>query len=336
MKKLLVLPMLLMGGVMAFAQAGINDAHKQAMDLAKAGKMDKALAVITEAEENYPGNLVLLKDQAFINTWNKNYLNAIEVGRKLISNPEADEQCYQILGSALVADGRYGEAERVYREAVQKYPENSLLFAEFGDALRQNGKGEEAKMAWEKGIELGPSISSNYYFLTKYYAATKNPLWAVLYGEIFVNFESFSGRTSEIRKVVTDSYADLFATSAVLQGYIDNGQPFEKAVASTLQQFQDMVSDGVTPESLYALRGQFIVSWFNGDFANEFSFKLFDRQQQLLKLGIFEAYNQWLFASYNPSQFVNWGHMHDGLIKEFSKFQKASMFRVPAGEYHAH
>ena len=337
MKKLLVLPMLLMGTVMSFAQAGVNDAHKQAMDLAKAGKMEKALAVIMQAEQDYPGNMTLLKDQAFINTWNRNYLNAVEVGRKLIAKPDADEQCYQILGSALGADSRYGEAEKVYREAVEKFPENSLLYAEFGDALKQNGKPLLAKTAWEKGIELGPSISSNYYHLAKYYAENKNnPLWAVLYGEMFVNFESFSGRTSEIRKVVTDAYADLFVTPSVLQGYIDNGQPFEKAVATTLAQFQDMVSGGVTPESLYALRGQFIVSWFNGEYAKQFSFKLFDRQQQLLKLGIFEAYNQWLFASYNPSQFVTWGQMHDGLIKEFSKFQKASMFRVPVGEYYAH
>lgn len=336
MKKLLVLPMLLLGSMIAFGQAGIADAHKQAMDKAKDGDLDKALSIIQTAETNYPDNLSLLKDEAFINTWKKDYVKAIEVGKKLIANPDADEQCYQILGSAYRADSKYSEAERVYKQAVDKYPENSLLYAELGDALKQNNKPELAKAAWEKGIEVGPSISSNYYFLTKFYAENNNPLWSVLYGEMFVNFESFSGRTTEIRDTVTGQYAALFETPSVLQNYIDNGQPFEKAVASTFQQFQDMVSGGVTPESLFALRGQFIVNWFNGDNAKEFSFKLFDRQQQLLKLGIFEAYNQWLFASYNQSQFNNWGHMHDGLIREFSKFQKSSMFRVPKGEYYAH
>jgi len=336
MKKLLVLPMLLLGALVAFGQAGVVDAHKQAMDKAKDGDLDKALSIIESARQSYPDNISLLKDEASINTWKKDYFKAIEAGKQLIASPDADEQCYQILGSAYRADSKYAEAERVYSEAVSKYPENSLLYAELGDALNQNKKAPQARDAWEKGIEVGPSISSNYYFLTKFYAEHANPLWSVLYGEMFINFESFSGRTSEIRTLVTDQYAALFATPAVLQNYVDNGRDFEKAVATTLQQFQDMVSGGVTPESLYALRGQFIVNWFNSDNAKNFPFKLFDRQQQLLKLGIFEAYNQWLFASYNPSSFSNWGHMHDGIIKEFSKFQKSSMFKVPKGEYYAH
>ena len=110
----------------------------------------------------------------------------------------------------------------------------------------------------------------------------------------------------------------------------------ESAVASTLAQFKDMVSGGVTPESLYALRGQFIVSWFNSDNAKKFPYKLFDRQQQLLKLGIFEAYNQWAFSSYNEDRFKNWAQMNNGLIQEFAKFQRASMFRVPQEEYYGH
>lgn len=336
MKKILILPFLLLVAIFAQAQAGVVDAHKQAMDKAKEGNLDKALSIIKDAEITYPNNLSLLKDEAFINTWKKDYANAIEAGKKLVDNAEADEQCFQILGSAYRADSKYEAAEKVYQAGIEKFPQNSLLYAEYGDALKQNGKMAAAKVAWEKGIELNPSISSNYYFLTKFYSEHKNPLWSVIYGEMFANIESFSNRTTEIRSIVMNQYTALFAAPNILQEYITNGQPFEKAVAGTLAQFQDMVSGGVTPESLYALRGQFIVNWFNGDNAKNFPFKLFDRQQQLLKLGIFEAYNQWMFASYNQSQFNSWGHMHDGLIKEFSKFQKASMFKVPKGEYYAH
>lgn len=336
MKKLLVLPVMLLMTLLASAQAGVADAHKQAMDKAKDGNLDKALAIIKNAELTYPGNLSLLKDEAFINTWKKDYTNAIEAGKKLVDNAEADEQCYQILGSAYRADSKYAEAEKVYEKGIEKFPDNSLLYAEYGDALKQNNKMDAAKSAWEKGIELNPSISSNYYFLAKYYADNKNPLWAALYGEMFINIESFSSRTAEIRGIVMNQYTALFAAPTVLQQYVSSGQPFEKAVASTLSQFSDMVSGGVTPESLFALRGQFIVNWFNSDNAKNFPFRLFDRQQQLLKLGIFEAYNQWVFASYNQDQFKTWAQMHDGLIKEFSKFQKASMFKVSKGEYYAH
>lgn len=336
MKKLLLLPGLLFAAIMANAQAGIVDAHNQAMEKARAGHLDKALSIIKDAEVNFPNNASLLKDESFISTAKKDYANAIAAGKKLIALPDADEQSYQILGSAYRADSKYNEAENVYKQGVEKFPNSSLLYAEFGQALNDNNKSSAAAKAWEKGIQVNPSISSNYYFLTKYYAQHNNPLWSVLYGEIFINIESFSQRTPEIRDTLFNEYNALFATDNVLQNYIANGQPFEAAVASTFAQFKDMVSGGVTPESLFALRGQFIVSWFNSDNAKKFPYKLFERQQQLLKLGIFDAYNQWVFASYNQDRFSNWAHMNQGVIQEFSKFQKASMFRVPEGQYYVH
>ncbi|MGF7233252.1 tetratricopeptide repeat protein [Arachidicoccus sp.] len=336
MKKLLLLPILLLGVLMTNAQAGVVDAHNQAMNKARSGNLDKALSIIKDAEVNFPNNASLLKDESFISTAKKDYTNAIAAGRKLIELPDADEQSYQILGSAYRADSKYSEAEDIYKRGVEKFPNSSLLYAEFGQTLNDNNKPTAAAKAWEKGIQINPSISSNYYFLTKYYAQHNNPLWSVLYGEIFINIESFSQRTPEIRDTLFNEYNALFATDNVLQNYIDNGQPFESAVASTFAQFKDMVSNGVTPESLYALRGQFIVSWFNSDNAKKFPYKLFDRQQQLLKLGIFDAYNQWVFASYNEDQFKNWAQMNQGIVQEFSKFQKASMFKVPEAQYYAH
>ncbi|ANI89358.1 hypothetical protein A9P82_08675 [Arachidicoccus ginsenosidimutans] len=336
MKKILIFPMLLIGAISANAQAGAADAHTQAMDKAKDGNIDKALSIIKTAEANYPDNATLLKDDALFSTMKKDYASAIEAGKKLIASPDADEQSYQVLGSAYTASSKFGDAERTYQEGIQKFPKSSILYAEYGKALNDNNQPKKAAAAWEKGIETNPSISSNYYFLTKYYATHNNPLWSVLYGEIFINIETFSARTPEIKDTVFKQYNALFATDNVLQNYIDNGQPFEKAVASTLQQFKDIVSGGVNPESLYALRGQFLVSWFNSDNVKTYPYKLFDRLIQLSKIGVFEAYNQWLFSTYNQNQFVTWAQTNNGEIKEFSKFQRSSVFTIPDGQYYQH
>ncbi|MDE1192759.1 MAG: hypothetical protein PW786_11555 [Arachidicoccus sp.] len=336
MKKLIIIPAIFFFATAAFSQAGVADAHAQAMDNAKNGNFDKALAIIKNAEANYPDNAILLKDDAVINTFKKDYINAIASGQKLVSLPDADEQAYQILGSAYTASSKYQEALHVYQQGIRHFPKSSLLYSELGSTLMDNNQPGKAAYAWEKGIQINPSISSNYYFLAKYYAINHNPLWSVLYGEIFINIETFSARTREIKDTLFLQYNALFATDNILQQYISNGQPFEKAVASTLQQFKDIVSGGVNPESLYALRGQFLVSWFNSDNAKTYPYKLFDRLLQLSKAGVFEAYNQWLFSSYNQSQFVTWAQMNNGEIQEFSKFQKSSVFKVPDEQYYQH
>ncbi|HEY0299412.1 MAG TPA: tetratricopeptide repeat protein, partial [Arachidicoccus sp.] len=240
MKKLFIFPALLFCAIAANAQAGAMDAHNQAMDKAKGGDFDKALSIIKNAEASYPDNQTLLKDEAIFSTMKQDYNGAIIAGKKLVASPDADEQAYQVLGSAYAANSRFGDAERTYEEGIQKFPKSSLLYAEYGRTLSDNNEPKKAAWAWEKGVETNPSISSNYYFLTKYYASHNNPLWSVLYGEIFTNIETFSARTAEIKDSVFRQYNALFATDGVLQNYINSGQPFEKAVASSLQQFKDI------------------------------------------------------------------------------------------------
>lgn len=336
MKKILVLPFLLGIVLLAQAQAGIADAHTQAMDKAKNGNIDKAISIIRNAEVSYPNNATLLKDDALFSTVKKDYTSAINAGKKLIALPDADEQAFQILGSAYRADSKYSDAEHVYEQGIQHFPKSSVLYAEYGSSLIDNSQPRKAAWAWEKGVEVNPSISGNYYFLSKYYASHGNPLWSALYGEIFINIETFSARTKEIRDTIFSQYTALFATDNVLQKYINDGKPFEKVVASTFQHFKDIVSGGVTPESLYALRGQFVVNWFTETNAKTYPYKLFDRWLQLSKVGVFEAYNQWLFSNYNQSQFTTWAKMNNGEIQEFAKFQKASIFKVPDGQYYQH
>ena len=336
MKKLIVFFVLAFGAYMVHAQADVMDAHYQAMTEAQSGNMDKAISIIKNAEANNPNSLVLLKDDVLLNTTNKQYNSAIAAGKQLIALPDADDQSYQALGAAYAGAGQNTEAVKVYREGIQRFPASGVLYAEYGDVLSNMGNTSEAAKIWELGIQADPTISGNYYSLSKYYAAHQNPLWSVLYGEIFINIETFSTRTHEIKDAVFQQYRALFAADNVLQNYMDNGQPFEKAVAATLFQFKDMVSEGVTPESLDALRGQFLVNWFSGDNAKNFPYKLFDRQLQLSKIGIFSAYNQWLFSSYNQNLFTSWAQLHNGEINEFSKFQRSSIFNVPKGQYYQH
>ncbi len=65
---------------------------------------------------------------------------------------------------------------------------------------------KEAVKQWEKGIEVDPNHSGNYYNAAKYYYFTQDKVWSIVYGEIFVNLESYSKRTPEIKTILLNSY----------------------------------------------------------------------------------------------------------------------------------
>ena len=108
----------------------------------------------------------------------------------------------QILGLAYKAIAEYKESDKMYKEALKKFPNSGVLYSEYGDLLASNDNEAAAIKQWEKGIETDPNHSGNYYYAAKYYAKKGNIIWGLLYSEIFLNIESFSKRTEEIKSIL--------------------------------------------------------------------------------------------------------------------------------------
>jgi len=82
------------------------------------------------------------------------------------------------------------------------------------------------------------------------------------------------------------------------------------------------------------IRTRFILDWFNS-FSSKFPFRLFEYQLQLLREGMFDAYNQWLFGTVqNLVAYQNWTTAHAVEYDEFSKFQKGRIFKIPPKQYY--
>jgi tetratricopeptide (TPR) repeat protein len=336
MKQFLLISAFAFTGIIANAQTDVAEAHKQATDLAQQGKFDDAINIVTKAYANNQGNTQLLKDKAYFSYMKGDYKAAIEAGKILIDKPDVDEQSYQILGSALNANHNAKESENVYRTGIGKFPKSSVLYSELGVVLLQSNQ-KEAIKTWEQGIQVDPNVSNNYYYLAKLYAqGNNNSLWAALYGEIFVNMETYTERTKEIKALVYDQYKALFISPVGLDKYL-KGAPFEKAVADVLKSVKySLGTADIGVESLIALRIRFILGWYEAKNNLVYPFRLFDRQLQLLKMGTFDVYNRWLFSSDNEDAFRVWAQAHEGEAKEFQNFHQSVLFKIPAGEYYAH
>jgi hypothetical protein len=132
-------------------------------------------------------------------------------------------------------------------------------------------------------------------------------VWSLVYGEIFVNMESLSQRGLAMKQQLLKVYKEkLFADADLMKGEEKNKSEFARAFLQTMAKQTSIANKGITAETLTMIRTRFILDWYTAN-AVKFPLRLFDYQQQLLKEGMFEAYNQWLFGAVEDlAAYDNW------------------------------
>lgn len=335
MKKIL-LSIVLIASIAFAATAQDNDPkklHESAKAFMRQGDYSNAVLVLNRALAQDPSNLEMLKDLAFSFYLKRDYARALETGKPLAERKDADVQTFQILAMVYKSLEERKDAEKLYRNALKKFPNSGMLYNEFGEMLWAKKEFAEAIKQWEKGIEMDPNNSGNYYNAAKFYYLSTDKVWGLIYGELFVNLESYSQRTVEIKGLLLDGYKKFF-TENELSKYQNTKNEFVSAFISLMQKHAGSVSNGVTPETLTTLRARFLLDWFE-KYATKFPHRLFDHHHQLARMGIFDAYNQWIFgAAANLTTYQQWTSNHTQANDEFVKLQKNRVFKIPAGQYY--
>ena len=145
-------------------------------------------------------------------------------------------------GTIYRALGQPKEAEKIYKKAIKKFPKSGALYNDYGEMLLSKQDIHAIKQ-WEKGIEEDPSYGGNYYNASKYYFLTTDKIWCLIYGEIFINIESFTSRTAEIKNILLDGYKKLFADPDLLTNTKDKSK-FEMAFLTTMNKQNSVVING--------------------------------------------------------------------------------------------
>ena len=318
----------------AFSQTSDTKTPQEtARAFTRQGDYNNALVVLNEALKKDPQNIELQKDIAFNYYMEKEYDQGIAMAKSIIERPDADVTSYQILAMIYKTIGDLKECEKLYKAGMKRYPRSGVLYSEYGEMMWAKQYNDEAIKAFEKGIEIDPNYSGNYYNASRYYFDSKDKIWGLLYGEIFLNLESYSKRTAEIKELLLEAYKKLF-TDANMGKNQDTKSPFIGAYMNIINQLGFTVAGGITTESLTVLRTKFIINWFQ-TYPSNFPFRLFDYQRQLLKDGMFDAYNEWLFgATENLTVFQAWCTAHSDEYSRFIDFQKGRIFKLPEGQYY--
>ncbi len=296
------------------------------------GDYENASPLLLKALQQDPTNTAIAKDLAFNYYFLRENSKALEIIKPLLEKDEADDQVYQIAGNIYRAMDMLKETEALYKKAIKKFPKNGVLYNEYGEYLSSQ-QNENAINLWEKGIEMDPSYSTNYYNAAKYYYFTTDKIWGIIYSELFLNIEPVSARTAEVKNILLDSYKKLFADTE-LQKIPKDKNNFEKAFLQTISKEIPTAAGGLTAETLTMIRTRFIINWFE-NYAGNFPSKLFDLHQQLLREGMFDAYNQWIFgATQNLDAYQKWTASYATEYSEFTNFQKGRIFKIPSGQYY--
>ena len=325
---------LFLTGVTLFAQDDAKTLHENAKTFMRQGDFDNAIVVLTRAVQLDKNDIDIQKDLTMSYYYNRNYEKALEGAKILVDRSDADVVCYQIAGNVYKAVEQVKECEKVYKAGLKKFPDSGPLYSEYGELLWEK-KDVSAIDLWEKGIKVDPACSGNYYNAAIFYFYTKDKVWSLIYGEIFVNMESLSERGASMKKLLLQGYKEkLFADANLVAGQEKNKNEFSKAFLDCMNKQSSLASRGINTETLTMIRTRFILEWFD-KYASKFPYKLFDYQRQLLQQGMFNAYNQWLFGTVeNLAAYDDWTKKHDEEYKNFIAFQKTRVFKMPGGQYY--
>lgn len=315
------------------AAQSAKELQETARNYMRQGDFTNAYLVLNKASVLEPKNIEITKDLALNYFFQRKYTQALEEIKPVLDRDEADDQCYQMAANCYKQLDDKKECEKIYKKGIRKFPQSGSLYNDFGEYLWDQ-KSAEAIKQWEKGIDVDPNFSKNYYNACKYYYSTGGRIWSILYGETFVNMDPLGRTTPEIKSIVLESYKRLFAEGDYDKSTKELGK-FADAFLQTMKKQTAVASGGIDPETLTMIRSRFILDWYH-DYGSKFPNRLFEYHRQLLQEGMFDAYNQWLFGTVqNLAAYQNWITAHSSDNTEFNRFQRGRMYKIPAGQvYH--
>jgi tetratricopeptide (TPR) repeat protein len=307
--------------------------HENAKNFMRSGDFDNAIVILSRAIQNGSKDIEIEKDLVMSYYMKRDFSKALEGAKNLIDRDDVDVASFQIAGNVYKALEDAKGCEKLYKKALKKFPNSGPLYSEYGEYLWAN-KDFSAIQKWEQGIRVDPSYSGNYYNAAMHYFYTKDKVWSLIYGEIFVNMESLGERGAAMKQLLLTGYKEkLFGDPNFLNGQ-DNKSEFAKAFLNGIIKQSALANNGITTETLTMIRTRFILDWYNTN-AVKFPFKLFDYHRQLIADGMFNAYNQWLFGPIeNLAAYETWTRTHPEEYNGFTAFQKTRVFRMPQGQYY--
>jgi hypothetical protein len=318
------IPMLLLIVSISFGQSAENAKKKldKAINLMDNGSPDEAIMLLDEARKEDPGNYIYDYEKGYAYYIKQDYPTSLKVYKKVVKYANATDQCYQMLGNLYDMTGAPEKALKAYDQGLKKFPNSGRLFVEKGNVFWGQQKYNEALFYYEEGIKADPMYPSNYYRASLIYLSSSEPVWGMIYGETFMNLENNTKRTSEISKLLFDTYkkhitisGDTVRVSFSTNNVINISDmkdlknfklPFGTGSYEPTMLLSVVNEKTIDINSLDRIRNNFVDNFYSQEFNKKFPVELFSYQKKVLDAGHLEAYNHWILMKGDEENFLKW------------------------------
>lgn len=303
------------------------------------GDFPNAIMVFNQAVQAEPKNIIYRRELARAYYLQGDLTKAELTIKPILKLPNADAETFLIAGKIYARMQNLESAKEAIQTGIEKFPATGVLYEQKGQLCIQQKNYKEAAQVWELGIEKNPGYPLNYFNLAKTYFVNKQYARAIVYAEHFIDMESFSNRTEELKNILFDSYKFLIAdlnNNELKKGKKSKREPetFEECWINTLDHCKNVVSGGINTENLTMLRIRFLLEW-NKWYAQTFPLELIDYQQRLVLNGYYDAYNVWLFGrADNEKRMKLWTQNHSTLMNDFDTYFRSNKLEPKLNQYY--
>ncbi|RKR84860.1 anaphase-promoting complex subunit 3 [Mucilaginibacter gracilis] len=313
--------------------------YKQALQLEDDENYADAIALLTDAQKLNPANINYPYEIAYALYSQKQYQKAIDKLLTLKNNTNSFDRLYQLLGKSYIVLDEGAKALAIYTEGLKKFPKSGCLYLERGTIPLDDKNYDEALQYFEKGIEVEPGFASNYYWAAKLYCNSTDPVWGVLYAELFMNLERNGPRNNEISKLLYDTYNNqitfaepgkpqvTFTSQVIVEGRKPDKMPYPLVYQPTMGAAA-ATETAIDINSLDRIRQNFLKFYNQRGFNKTYPNVLFNYQDKITKAGCIEAYNHWLLLQGNQTDFTTWRKQNPAKWQDFLTWFAANPLKL--------
>lgn len=295
---------------------------QQAVSLMEEGKYAESITLLKEARKLDPDNLNYPYEIAYAHYAQGEYKQAQKYLQSILNHKDVNDRVYQMLGNTYDNLDKNKQAIKTYEDGLKLFPNSGRLYLELGVIQIMEKEYLKALAFFEKGINADPVFPSNYYWAAKIYCITTEEVWGMIYGEIFMNMERNSKRTSEISellyntykseiKIINDTtYSVSFCKTATVS--VEDLSKSEFKLPFGVIAYENCLSLSVVPfktiniHTLDTIRSRFIDHYFQQGNDKKYPNILFSYQKLIKDSGYMDAYNHWILMKGDEAEFVKW------------------------------
>lgn len=353
MFKLFIIGCLLLSSLNLLSQSSVTEENKKkakekcntAIDLCDKGEFDQAIVLLQEAEKLHPESSIYPYERAYISYQKKEYSKAIDILERILGYADVEDRSYQLLGNCYDLSGNPQKAIEIYTEGIKKFNNSGRLCMEIGTMYLAQANTAQALRYYEKGIEIEPDFSSNYYRCAQLYFNSNTAVWGMIYAEIFLLLEPNSERVPVMSKLLYQNYqqriqiisdtsksARFSDDSVLVVGNNDDLSkmklPYGRAVYGSTLLIAAAFEKEINLASLHRIRVSFNQLYYQMGFDKTYPNILFDYQRRVFEAGHGEAYNYWLLAGGDVQGFLDWRKEHQKEYDAYKEWKKRNPFLV--------